>query len=220
MSVHKKLMEARVRLQNTQLSKSGHNKFAGYKYFELGDFIPAIQSIFAELGLCGVVSYAPEIATLTVTDIETSTELTITSPMSTAALKGCHEVQNLGAVQTYIRRYLWVTALEIVEHDVLDATLGSSDAKPEAPKAKPAAPKLASPDTPWAITIDPEAKFPESVVLGASKALEFAKSKDSVVEIFKVNRALFDKLRVEDKDTYDDLMAVFATYKSKFGEQA
>jgi hypothetical protein len=220
MSVHKKLMEARVRLQNTQLSKSGHNKFAGYKYFELGDFIPAIQSIFAEIGICGVVSYAPDIATLTVTDIETGTELTITSPMSTAALKGCHEVQNLGAVQTYIRRYLWVTAMEIVENDVLDATLGSSDTKPDAPKAKPAAPKLASPDTPWAITIDPEAKFPESVVLGASKALEFAKSKDSVVEIFKVNRALFDKLRVEDKDTYDDLMAVFATYKSKFGEQA
>jgi hypothetical protein len=44
--------------------------------------------------------------------------------MSTAALKGCHEVQNLGAVQTYLRRYLWVAALEIVEHDALDATTG------------------------------------------------------------------------------------------------
>jgi hypothetical protein len=44
--------------------------------------------------------------------------------MSTAALRGCHEVQNLGAVQTYIRRYLWVAALEIVEHDALDATTG------------------------------------------------------------------------------------------------
>jgi hypothetical protein len=48
----------------------------------------------------------------------------VTSPMSTAALKGCHEVQNLGAVQTYIRRYLWVAALEIVEHDALEATTG------------------------------------------------------------------------------------------------
>jgi hypothetical protein len=45
--------------------------------------------------------------------------------MKEANLKGCHAIQNLGAVETYTRRYLWVTALEIVEHDVLDATTGN-----------------------------------------------------------------------------------------------
>ncbi len=30
----------------------------------------------------------------------------------------------MGAVETYQRRYLWVAALEIVEHDALDATTG------------------------------------------------------------------------------------------------
>jgi hypothetical protein len=49
--------------------------------------------------------------------------------MSRAELKGCHEVQNLGAVQTYLRRYLWTTAMEIVEHDALDATTGSVEVK-------------------------------------------------------------------------------------------
>ena len=34
MSVHKKLMEARLRLQAAELKKTGHNKFAGYYYFE------------------------------------------------------------------------------------------------------------------------------------------------------------------------------------------
>jgi len=43
MGVYKKLMKARLALQNTNLTKSGHNKFAGYKYFELGDFLPVIQ---------------------------------------------------------------------------------------------------------------------------------------------------------------------------------
>jgi len=62
--------------------------------------------------------------------------ITIISPMSTAALKGCHEVQNLGAVQTYIRRYLWVAALEIVEHDALDSTTGR---KGDAPVVTPRA---------------------------------------------------------------------------------
>jgi hypothetical protein len=44
--------------------------------------------------------------------------------MGSAALKGCHEVQNIGAVETYQRRYLWVTAMEIVEHDALDSSEG------------------------------------------------------------------------------------------------
>jgi hypothetical protein len=127
MSVHTKLMEARIKLQNSELKKTGENKFAGYKYFELGDFLPTVQKIFAELKLCGVVSFAPDIATLTITDTDDGSTMAITSPMSSAALKGCHEVQNLGAVQTYIRRYLWVAAMEIVEHDALDATTGKAD---------------------------------------------------------------------------------------------
>jgi hypothetical protein len=120
--VHKKLMQARILLQNASLKKSGHNKFAGYSYFELGDFIPTINSLFFELGLCGVVSYDSEIASLTITDTDDGTNIIITSPMAEANLKGCHPIQNLGAVETYTRRYLWVTAMEIVEHDALDSS--------------------------------------------------------------------------------------------------
>lgn len=122
MSVHKKLMQARISLQEAPLKKSGHNKFAGYSYFELGDFMPTINEIFYNIGLCGVVSYDTTIATLTITDIDDNSSLTITSPMAEANLKGCHPIQNLGAVETYTRRYLWVTAMEIVEHDALDSS--------------------------------------------------------------------------------------------------
>lgn len=132
MSVYAKLNEARISLQNTDLTKSGHNKFAGYRYFELGDFLPAVQDIFRNLNLCGVVSYTAEYATLTIVDIDDKSQIVITSPMGSAALKGCHEVQNIGAVETYQRRYLWVTAMEIVEHDALDASEPLS-AKPELP---------------------------------------------------------------------------------------
>ena len=122
MSVFTKLNQARIKLQNTELTKSGHNKFAGYRYFELGDFLPTVQNIFADLGLCGIVSYGTEIASLTIVDTEDNSQIVITSPMGSAALKGCHEVQNIGAVETYQRRYLWVTAMEIVEHDALDSS--------------------------------------------------------------------------------------------------
>jgi len=132
MSVYKKLQDARIQLQNTKLTKSGKNKFAGYEYFELGDFLPAIQTICQKVGLCGVVSFNTDMAYLTIYDTDGGDFATFTSPMSSAALKGCHDVQNLGAVQTYLRRYLWTNAFEIVEHDALDATTGSAEpVKPE-----------------------------------------------------------------------------------------
>ena len=122
MGVHKKLMEARIALQAAPLKKSGHNKFAGYSYFELGDFIPTITEIFYNIGLCGVVSFGKELASLTITDTEDGSEIVLTSPMAEANLKGCHPIQNLGAVETYTRRYLYVSALEICEHDALDSS--------------------------------------------------------------------------------------------------
>jgi hypothetical protein len=82
------------------------------------------MEIFSEVGLCGVIRFGTDVATLTITDVETDKQITITSPMADAQLKGCHPIQNLGAVETYTRRYLWVTAMEIVEHDALDATTG------------------------------------------------------------------------------------------------
>jgi len=135
--VHKKLMQARIALQNAPLKKSGHNKLAGYSYFELGDFIPTINQIFADVGLCGVVSYDAEIASLTITDVDDGTNIVITSPMADANLKDCHPIQNLGAVETYTRRYLWVTAMEIVEHDALDSSAPLKEEK-KAPVIAPA----------------------------------------------------------------------------------
>jgi hypothetical protein len=78
-----------------------------------------------EVGLTPIISFGKELAEIRlVNDDKPEEVIVITSPMSEAALKGCHPVQNLGAVESYIRRYLWVAALEIVEHDALDATTG------------------------------------------------------------------------------------------------
>jgi hypothetical protein len=126
MSALRKLNAARVRFHNSAIKKTGHNKFAGYNYFELGDFLVPALAIFNELDLCAVVSYGKDEASMTITDLDDGSQVVITSPMSSAALKGCHEVQNLGAVQTYLRRYLWVAALEIVEHDAIDSSEGAA----------------------------------------------------------------------------------------------
>ena len=136
MSVYKKLNEARSQFHTLKLKKSGLNKFAGYSYFELADFlIPALE-VFKRHDLCAYISFANDLATMRIVDVTDGTIIEITSPMSSAALKGCHEVQNLGAVQSYLRRYLWVTAMEIVEHDALDSSEGP------APKKDSAAPDI------------------------------------------------------------------------------
>jgi len=135
MSIYQKLADARTDFHSRQLKKSGKNKFAGYSYFELADFLlPGLDCMNAQ-GLVPVISFGTELATMTIYDSESNDSIAITSPMSSAALKGCHEVQNLGAVQTYLRRYLWMAALEIIEHDAVDASGQAAKPKPKAPKA-------------------------------------------------------------------------------------
>jgi len=170
MNVYQKLQAARIKLQGKQLKKSGHNKFAGYNYFELGDFLPAIQEIFSEVGLCGTVSFDLEFAQLRVTNVEDPTDFVIfTSPMSSAALKGCHDVQNLGAVQTYLRRYLWVNTMEIVEHDALDA-------------AEPVKESIDSAKIEEFLTKIKSAKSPETLKKVYTEAYTYAKADKSAAD--------------------------------------
>ena len=243
MSVCQKLMEARVKLAEANLKKSGHNKFAGYYYYELGDFLPTAMKIFCDLKLYGGVSYGRDVATLTIVDTEkpeSTDHIFYYCPMSTAELKGCHPVQNLGAVQTYIRRYLWTAALELVEHDAIDAsepagikkseleTVEKKVAKPiEAPKKEPLGPiaeakdltnekpKDETPQKPWTITLKSDtALFVPSFVESAQFTLQFAKSEEDVKEIFRVNKFMFDELKRQSVEQYDALMVAFKTRKN------
>ena len=108
MTIFEKLNEARLRFQNAGIQKSGKNAYAGYTYYELSDILPAVNKLANELKFCCVVNFDKEIARLDFCDLEKDEKITFTSPMSSASLKGCHEVQNLGAVETYIKRYLYL----------------------------------------------------------------------------------------------------------------
>ena len=120
MNIYEKLNKAKLTLQGAGLKKSGRYDFSKYDYFELGDFLPTIIKLEQELGFCCVISFA-EYASIKIFDTEKPVEfIEFTSPMSSASLKGMHDVQNLGAVQTYLRRYLYVNAFEIVECDAVD----------------------------------------------------------------------------------------------------
>lgn len=134
-NIYKKLQLARVELAALTIKKSGFNSFAKYAYFELSDYLPSVQIIFNNLGLCGVVKFTNEMASLTIFNTDNPGEfIEFSSPMAEANLKGTHAIQNLGACETYSNRYLWQTAMEIVEHDALEPLTG---AKPQQPPAAP-----------------------------------------------------------------------------------
>jgi len=231
MSIYRKLQEARIQLQRTKLTKSGKNKFAGYEYFELADFLPEIQEICLKVGLCGTVSFTPDTAYLTFHDIDAAEPnvatsfTTFTSPMSSAQLKGCHEVQNLGAVQTYLRRYLWTMAFEICEHDSLDAVTGKETGK-EITNEKPVKPvvkevvkevkeTISGKEGSWQITVSTNDLFQDAVKLATSTLLGITNTPADVDEIFKVNRVIYDKLKEEHNEVYAELLSAFKSKKKE-----
>lgn len=123
MSVYKKLNDARREFHKTALKKTGRNEFSKYDYFTLGDIVQPALMAFQNAGLCAVVTFDKEIAMMTIVNVDKPEDrILITSPMGSASLKGCHEVQNIGAVETYQRRYLWLAALDAVEGDVIEDT--------------------------------------------------------------------------------------------------
>jgi len=240
MSVHKKLMHARIMMMKAKLEKTGKNSFAGYKYFELGDFLPAVQLIFEQLGLCGIVSYDNEYASLCITDTDDGTTIRITSPMATAQLKGAHDIQNLGAVETYQRRYLWMTAMELVENDPIDASppiekpkvalmpeqlLHKKDYKVENPK--PTIPKeskefpglkeigVAEPMVEWQINIKEvkDGGWKEAVMQATKMTIELTKTPEDVQSIYRVNKAVYERLKTEFPVEFTELLDLFKTRK-------
>jgi hypothetical protein len=221
MTVHKKLMEARVALQRKQLKKSGENKFAGYKYFELGDFLPQTMEIFNDLGLASVVTFDRDFAYLHITDCEDGTTIQITSPMAEASLKGAHPIQNLGAVESYQRRYLWLCAMEIVEHDIIDASEPNEPPK-EQPEVKPPK-KMSGGQGAWHLEITADdnttaERWFEVLEKACDVALGMASSESDVMTIFKKNKQIFDKARDMDVIRFKAIMEKFSATKTKFKE--
>jgi len=210
MNVYQKLNAARKKFHSQELKKSGHNKFAGYYYFELGDFIIPAINIFDELGLTSIITFKADVATMSIINNEKPDErIIIFSPMSEANLKGCHPVQNLGAVETYIRRYLWVAALEIVEHDALDATTGSSAPEPKKTEPKKAEPKKEEPAEKQDLGM-----FVEKMIEWG----EASANKADLTSLWKNNQQTIDELKTADAEGYAKLTAAFSEIKSKFEE--
>ncbi len=156
--VYKSLAMARVRLQEENLKKSGENKYSNFTYFELKDFLPAINKINAELNLFSMFNFPNESidkkATLTIMSTEDGSKVVFESEVAECIMKTkegrVNPIQEQGAKHTYIRRYLYMEAYEIAENDLVDSMdLQPINTQKQSPKR----------DTPKPITQDQLSKI-------------------------------------------------------------
>lgn len=125
MNIYEKIQLGKVKLLESDIKKTGRNNFSKYDYFELGDFLPTAIVILNDLKVFTYPTFTKESAILNVINIEDPNErFQLESPMASADLKGMHDIQNLGAVITYQRRYLYICLFDISENDYLDAVAG------------------------------------------------------------------------------------------------
>lgn len=150
-NVYQKLIEAREKFLTSEINQSGKNMQLSFKYFELKDIVPTITHIFKDLGLLAVARFTDTVATLTIVNTDNPEE-TIDFPVpfnqiqpivSNAGKQVTNDMQALGSSITYMRRYLYMIALDICESDSIDANLGKgeSDSAPAAEKKAPATPE-------------------------------------------------------------------------------
>lgn len=208
MKVFKKLQQARVTLLDANLKKSGKNKFAGFEYFELGDFMPTINKIFLDIGLCGVVHFTTDYAVLTIYDAESEAAESIDfrSPMVFASNPKGQAIQDLGSTHTYLRRYLWLLAMDIVESDTVDALPQKDAPKVDTPKViEP--PKKKEPDLNHAFFVD--------AIIEEGKQCE---SLANLSSLWKNNQKNIDAIKASNKPEFTRLQTAFADIKSSYQE--
>ena len=145
LNIYQKLAAARIEVQKKCTKKSGENKFVGFKYFELRDFLSTATEELSKQGLVALfniktvndIGYGDspnpillntqEIAELKITDGEK--DIAFQTPTAEANVKGATDIQNLGSKHTYLKRYLYMNALELSEGDTVDATIGKEETK-------------------------------------------------------------------------------------------
>ena len=211
MNVYQKLLKARATFLKSEVTKSGKNMQLAFKYFELDDIVPIATRIFEEIGLISIVSFSEDIARMTITNIDNPEEtILFTAPfkplepiVSNTGKKATNEMQALGSSITYMRRYLYMIALDICEPDEIDSgLLGTTPAVAPTPVATPVATPTAPAEKPLT---NPNANASETQIAQLKeilkKLLAADKSHEKMVEEIAVKTQGFTVISKADCET-------------------
>ena len=141
-TLNESIIAIRVKLQNTQITKSGKNKFGGFSYFELKDFLPTLNELMEKEGVNDIFTIENGNAILTLIKADEKQSYTIPFVMFDTPLNfkkdkngnfikdkngeyiqtpSMQDIQYLGALNTYYKRYLYINAFGITDGDIIDS---------------------------------------------------------------------------------------------------
>lgn len=141
-SLNESIIAIRVELQNAKLKKSGKNKFAGFDYFELSDFLPKLNELMLKEGINDrfyindgyatlEIQKGDEINTYQMPFVMFETPLTFKKDKQGNFMKNkngefievpsMQDIQYLGALNTYYKRYCYLNAFGITDGEVIDS---------------------------------------------------------------------------------------------------
>ena len=149
-TLNESIIDIRVALQKKNLTKSGRNKFAGFDYFELADFLPTLNELMKIEKINDVFTIFGNEASLILIKGEEKqvykmpfvifdTPVNIKKDDKTGEVrevKSMQDIQYLGALNTYYKRYLYLNAFGITDGDVIDS-MDNNDLKAKKKEEKP-----------------------------------------------------------------------------------
>ena len=148
-TLYGKLKQIKVELRKVINTKSGYNTHSKFKYYQLEDFLPQVLEAFSRYNIYNEYSIDTDLEIIeerTEFDEETNkTYKTVTKKpveyaylylknldneddemvyrlkTAEASVYGAAAIQNLGAKITYMKRYVYMSLLDIVEPDAVDS---------------------------------------------------------------------------------------------------
>lgn len=125
-NLNESIIQIRVDLQNSKIKKSGINKYAGFAYYELADFLPRLNELMLQYGINDKFTIEEDKATLTLIKGEETQSYNIPferfdTPLNKNGSPSMQDIQYLGALNTYYKRYLYLNAFGITDGEVIDS---------------------------------------------------------------------------------------------------
>ncbi len=125
LNLNESIIKIRVKLQNSKIKKSGKNKFAGFEYYELGDFLPKLNELMLEENINDLFTIENDEAKLILIKGEEKQEYKIPfrifeTPLTKDGKQSMQDIQYLGALNTYYKRYLYLNAFGITDGEVIN----------------------------------------------------------------------------------------------------
>lgn len=135
LNLYQKIAKVKGEMAKAKLPKTGYNGYTKFNYFQLDDFEPFLEKLCSDYGLVTFFNFTLDTASMAVINSdEPEQSIEIKSPISIAGKTG-NPMQDIGAMQTYARRYLFMSFFGITESDTLDAVIGKDKPQSQSDKS-------------------------------------------------------------------------------------